>query len=83
MARLESQQQQRLLDRTTELYNLTRKWELQVGTQMQTQAQSHWEYFEKRWESRIVQLEPGAEDGFISAAEYRSRLSIRTEMDQK
>ena len=58
MTRLESQQQ-RLIDRldgsvekaantaagslTTELYDPMQKWESQMGAQMQTQMQNHWE----------------------------------------
>ena len=55
---------------TTDMHDRMLKWESptssQMQTQMQTEMQKHWNIFEKKWESSIVQLKLGAKDGTIS-----------------
>ena len=45
---------------TSELDNQVQHWESQMETQMRTQMQNHWDHLEKKWESQIVQQEPGS-----------------------
>ena len=48
-----------------------KNWEAKMEDKMQTHLNDHRSDFEKKWENRIEQLEPGSKDGVISLAEFR------------
>ena len=44
----------------TDLKSSMQRWESQMDDKVQSQVQGHWVNFEKKWENKIVQLEPGS-----------------------
>ena len=51
-------------------------------TNWEAKLQSQCETFEKTWEDKIVQLEPGSKEGAITLAEYRIRSSVQAELEE-
>ena len=51
-------------------------------TNLKGRTQHQRETFERKWEDKIVQLEPGSKEGTISLAEHRIRTSVQTEMEK-
>ena len=49
---------------------------------MQTHLNDHRSDFEKKWENRIEQLEPGSKDGVISLAEFRIWTEVQKNVDK-
>ena len=49
---------------------------------MQTHLNEHRADFEKKWENKIEQLEPGSTDGVISLAEFRIRTEVQKTLDK-
>ena len=56
---------------TSDLHNRLQSWEGQVETQIDSGA------FEKKWEDKIVQLEPGSKEGAITNVEHLMRMSVQ------
>ena len=67
---------------TSDLHNRVQSWEGQVETQIDSRIQHHWEAFEKKWEDKIVQLEPGSEEGTITMAQNRICTNVQKEMEK-
>ena len=65
-----------------ELYHNLKNWEAQLEDKMQTHLNEHRSDFEKKWESKIEQLEPGSKDGVISPAEFRLRTEVQKTVDK-
>ena len=66
---------------TSALRSRMQVWEGHVGTQIDSRIRRHWVAFEKKWEDKIVQLEPGSTEGAIAMAESRIRKSVQKEME--
>ena len=66
-----------------ELYHNLKKWEAQLENKMQTHLNDHRSDFEKKWENKIAQLEPGSKDGVISMAEFRIRTEVQKNCGQE
>ena len=62
---------------TSDLHSRMQVWEGQVGTQIDPRIQHHWDAFEKKWEDKIVQLEPCSKEGTSALAESRIRMSVQ------
>ena len=65
-----------------ELYHNLKNWEAQLEDKMQTHLNDHRSDFEKKWENKIAQLEPGSKDGVISMAEFRIRTEVQKTVDK-
>ena len=52
-----------------------------MDDKMQTHLNDHRLDFEKKWENKIAQLEPGSKDGVISMAEFRIRSEVQKTVD--
>ena len=53
-----------------------------METQIDSKIQHHWEVFEKKWEDKIVQLEPGSKEGTITMTENRMCTNVQKEMEK-
>ena len=57
-------------------------WEEKMDEKVRAQLASHQAEFEKKWATKIAQLEPGSQDGVISSAEFRIKKNIEEAMDK-
>ena len=64
---------------TSALHSRMQVWEGHVE-QIDSRIR-HWVAFDKKWEDKIVQLEPGSKEGAITMAESRIRKSVQKEME--
>ena len=59
-----------------------KNWEAKMDDKVKAQLLNHQSGFEKKWESKIVQLEPSSRDGVISSAEFRIRNNVEEAVDK-
>ena len=52
-----------------------------MGTQIDSRTRRHWVAFEKKWEDKFVQLEPGSTEGAIAITESRIWKSVQKEVE--
>ena len=52
-----------------------------MGTQIDSRIRHHWVAFDKKWEDKIVQLEPGSKEGAITITESRIWKSVQKEVE--
>ena len=57
-------------------------WEGKMDDKVKAQLLNHQSEFEKKWESKIAQLEPGSLDGVISSAEFRIQKKVEETVDK-
>ena len=57
-------------------------WEAKMDDKVKAQLLNHQSEFEKKWGSKIAQLEPGSRDGVISSAEFRIRKEVEETVDK-
>ena len=51
-------------------------------TSLEAKMQNQWKTFEKKREDKILQLEPGTEEGATTLAEYRIRTSVQADLEK-
>ena len=51
-------------------------------TNLEAKMQKQWEMFAKKWEDKIVQLEPGSKEGTITMAECRIQKNVQAEVER-
>ena len=57
-------------------------WEAKMDDKVKTQLMNHRSEFEKKWESKIAQLEPGSLEGVISSAEFCIQKKVEETVDK-
>ena len=67
---------------SSDLHSDLINWEAKMDDKVKAQLLNHQSEFEKKWGSKIAQLEPSSRDGVISSAEFRIRKKVEETVDK-